>query len=83
VDIEEDPLISKSIKAIYLRNETIWKGVDSLNSDYKINPDLYLLFKQFLFDYFQNELINQPYNTNDDQPAGKWCSSISNALTKQ
>lgn len=52
IDIEEDPLISKSIKAIYLRNESIWKGVDSLNSDFKIDPDLYHLFKQFLFDYF-------------------------------
>ena len=34
VDIEEDPLISKSIKAIYIKNDGVWKGVDSLNSDY-------------------------------------------------
>ena len=63
VEIKEDPLISQSVCAIYLTSHPRWEGVDSACFQYKLDPMLYRLFKQFLFDYFENE---QEFTKNKD-----------------
>lgn len=83
-------MISKSVKALYIKNQPIWQGVDQINTSYEVDKDLYLQFKEFLFNYFQLE--ESQFDEQDDQSANrnqenghatKWCSSIQNALTKK
>ena len=60
-------------KVIYLKSEKEWIGVDQ-NSE-EIDYQLYLQLKEFLYNYFCNNQMNQ-------EEEEKWCSSIENALTK-
>lgn len=88
VEIEEDPLISKSVKAIFINNQPIWQGVDQVNTEFRVDKVLYQHFKEFLFNYFQLEDDSIHVEQEEDEKptqndSSKWCSSISNALTKK
>ena len=63
---------------MFLKDQPIWQGVDQVNTDFEVDQDLYMQFKEFLFDYFQLEEYD-----NDEERESKWCSSIQNALTKK
>lgn len=73
--IEEDPMIGQLIKAIFIKYEPIWNGVDHAKSGFVIDPMLYFQLKEFLFTHFKLQ------QTPDSDQV--WCSSIQNALTKQ
>ena len=72
-EVEEDPLVSSSAQALFLADEPMWEGVDSMKGEVQLDPSLYRLFKQFLFDYF---LPDQHSLETDAKGANKWCSSI-------
>ena|SRR3569833_998863 len=61
-------------KAIYLKNDEDWLGVDQNTED--INFELYEQLKQFLYNYFCN------MQEEEEEEQKKWCSSIENALTR-
>ena len=62
-------------KALYLKNEEEWIGVDQNTDD--IDYNLYEELKSFLYDYFCSS-----QEATYDEEEDKWCSSIENALTR-
>lgn len=60
-------------KAIYLKGEPEWVGVDQTTED--IDFELYEELKTFLHAYFVS-------NQESEDEEEKWCSSIENALTR-
>ena len=60
-------------KAIYLKDEQEWLGVDQTTDD--VDYDLYEELKSFLHTYFCQNMESE----NEEE---KWCSSIENALTR-
>lgn len=68
-------MIGQLIKAVFIKYEPMWNGVDHAKSGFVIDPALYYQLKMFLFQHFQ-----QQSKPESDQV---WCSSIQNALTKQ
>ena len=60
-------------KAIYLKDEQEWLGVDQTTDD--VDYELYEELKSFLYTYFCQ-------NIESDNEEEKWCSSIENALTR-
>jgi hypothetical protein len=72
-EIEEDPSIGQMTKAIYLKDEEEWLGVDQTTDD--VDYELYEELKSFLYTYFCQNMESE----NEEE---KWCSSIENALTR-
>jgi hypothetical protein len=44
-EVEEDPLVSSSAQALFLTDEPIWEGVDTMKGEVLMEPLLYKLFK--------------------------------------
>jgi hypothetical protein len=50
---EEDPMIGQLTKAVFIKYEPIWSGVDHAKSGFVIDPQLYFQLKSFLYLHFQ------------------------------
>ena len=51
-------MIGQTTKAIFFSYEPVWEGVDQLKSKFLIDPKLYILLKEFLFQHFKSQ--NKP-----------------------
>jgi hypothetical protein len=60
-------------RAIYLKDEAEWIGVDQTTET--VDFDLYEELKAFLYTYFVQQ-------QEEEEEESKWCSSIENALTR-
>ena len=53
-------MIGQLVKAIYIKYEPIWNGVDQAKSGFVIDPMLYYQLKEFLFTHFKMQ--QTPYS---------------------
>ena len=74
-EIDQDPVMNLKVYALYFQNKPRWEGVDSVGTKFEVPPKLYRAFNEFIFNYFQQ--------SEESDESNQWCSSISNALTKE